>query len=70
MKIYQINTSSGQVMWVGTQSEASDEANRLVEKSNNMGVPMTCEITVMEVPLLKPDFLKWLNSMFGGYLNV
>lgn len=70
MKIYQINTSAGEIMWEGTYTSAMNKAMELALKHEKMGVKFTYEITTIEVPLLKPDFLEWLNRMFGGHQNV
>jgi len=67
MKIYQINMSTGEVFWVSNQAEAAETGNALVEKkSSATGQSVTYDVTPIEVPLLKPQFLDWLNAMFGG----
>ena len=70
MKIYQINTSAGQVVWAGTYTKAMEVATELATKNEALGATSMYEITQVVVPLLKPDFLEWLNNNFGGYQNV
>ncbi len=70
MKIYQVNFGDGSINWYTNNTEATEAGNAYVESKNKTGVNGEFAITPIEVPLLKPQFLEWLNAMFGGPQNV
>lgn len=66
MKIYQVNFSDGRIHWYSNNTEAGEFGNLYVEELNKVGKNGDYEVIPVEVPLLKPQFLEWLNAMFGG----
>lgn len=66
MKIYQVNFSDGRTHWYSNNTEASEFGNLYIAELGNIGKSGDYEVLPIEVPLLKPEFLAWLNGMFGG----
>lgn len=66
MKIYQVNFSDGRIHWYSNNTEAGEYGNLYVEELGKVGKSGDYEVVPVEVPLLKPQFLEWLNAMFGG----
>lgn len=71
VKLYQINLSNGMVIWCANKTEAISEAKlQAIKEMSTTGVAIKYDITPVTVPLLKPQFLDWINNNFGGYQNV
>jgi hypothetical protein len=71
MKIYRVIVSTGIVFWCANATKANEEGKICAIKQMAMtGEPVTFTVDPVVVPLLKPDFLIWMNENYGGYQNV
>lgn len=66
MKIYQVNFCDGNVHWYSNNTEANEYGVLYLEELSKVDKVGNYIVQPIEVPLLKPEFLEWLNGMFGG----